>query len=56
MMPPTTFRLRHAAAALALGACLTGAFAADEFENKERELNGLFRRLQDRLPWVDRDG
>ena len=30
MMPPTTFRLRHAAAALALGACLTGAFAADE--------------------------
>ena len=33
-----------------------GAFAADEFENKERELNGLFRRLQDRLPWVDRDG
>jgi hypothetical protein len=27
-----------------------------EFENKERDLNRLFRQLQGRLLWVDRDG
>jgi hypothetical protein len=33
-----------------------GAFGPDEFENKEHDLNRLFRQLQGRLPWVDRDG
>lgn len=33
-----------------------GQFEAETFEPKERELNRLFRSLQGRLLWVDRDG
>ena len=32
-----------------------GGFAANDFESRERDLNRLFRRLQSRLPWVDKD-